>query len=141
MKPRSITLAAVCLFLLAMPADADNPWTRFESGGTFVSLVLINGELVAGTYTFENVIWRRTSARRTFVKAHGSNSFVSDDGSIRGRAVWSWRQDWHTDGVRTYTYSGHINYIGASGGLIERVPLRYHYTFNANGDLVNFHSS
>jgi len=137
MRIRIIALALMGLALLAVEADAGTPWSRLDYSGSYHTIVLVDGVLVPGTVTYSYSNWTRRTPPFTHAKAHGLHSFAADDGSIEGHGVWNWNYNWRADSTRTFNYMYSMNYHTAGGGLVERLMVNRHVTFNANGDLVS----
>lgn len=143
MKHIKWSILAVVLLAFGSIALADSKWNTYEFENEWDGYAYVgdwpDGDYVYGHWTYEYTSQWRWDA--DFEKYHSKGqykrTFLSDDGTIKGSGVQNWNYH-YSDGPRTYTLTSSFNFIEKGSGLVDRDKLTYHYTYNANGDLVSY---
>jgi hypothetical protein len=123
-------------------AQAGNDWTTYEGSYTYAGNAYIgdypDGTVVSGTWTTNwTTKWRYDGSKYQY-RYHAKRSFVSDDGTIKGKGVWNSNRNSKTQAAYTYTYKSKINYTQKGKGLVDTDWYKAHYTYNANGELTSY---
>jgi len=128
--------ALTLLGSLALSAYA-NPWIRFDFESSYSGFANIDGIHVPGTWSASVSYIHRWDDGVLHFKGHQDQDFVSDDGSIVGHAVGNFNYRLRDDQPLTYTRTYHVNFFQQGVGLVQRLKLTQHSTYNANGELVS----